>query len=122
MRCPSCQADNPPTATACSGCQAPMTPRRRRRSEAAEDSPKTEEYNRQVRNIFRVCLLSMVPLLGLVLGPLSAARAWRFLHQARTDPAFQAEHAAKVVVAFGLLTGVTNWLGLALILLGLYLP
>jgi hypothetical protein len=122
MRCPSCNADNPPTATACSACQAKLTPRRKRRADAAEDSPKTEEYNRQVRDIFHVCLLSMVPFLGLALGPLGAARAWRFLHQARTDPAFQAERAAKVAVVFGLFTGVTNWLGLALILLGLSLP
>jgi hypothetical protein len=121
MRCPSCNADNPPTATACSGCQAKLTPRRRRRSEAAEDSPKAEEYNRRIRDIFHVCLASMVPFLGLVLGPLGAARAWRFLREAGADPAFQAGRAARVAIVFGLITGVSNWLGLALILLGLAL-
>jgi hypothetical protein len=122
MRCPSCQADNPPTATTCSGCQGQLTPRRRRRSEAAVSSPKAEEYNRQVRDIFRVCLASMVPFVGLVLGPIGAARAWWFLRQSRADPAFQAARAARVAIAFGLLTAVTNWLGLALILLGLGVP
>jgi hypothetical protein len=122
MLCPTCQTDNPPTATSCSSCQAALTPRRprRRNGEANEhDSPRTEEYNRQIRGIFHVCLVSMIPFLGLLLGPIGAIRAWLLLRQARDDPAFEARRATYVTILFGVITGVSNWLGLTFIVAGL---
>src|SRR5262245_1072334 len=120
MRCPACNTHNPPTATACSSCKGPLTPRRARRKDPTESvSPQTEEYNRRARGIFGLCLVSMVPFLGLVLGPVGALRAWRLIKQAKADPAFQAERAAYASVLLGAITGVSNWLGLGLILAGL---
>ena len=133
MRCPACNTDNPPGAAACQSCRGSLagfgsgsgsgSGRRRRRNDslAEADSPQSLEYNRQVKGIFKLCLVSMVPFLGLVLGPLGAARAWLLLRRARSDPAFTAEKAAQVAVLLGTLTGVTQWLGLALITLGVFL-
>lgn len=125
MRCPACHTENPVDAPTCRSCQASLVGaarRARKRNAAAEtESPQTLEYNRQVKGIFHLCLVSLVPFLGLVLGPLGASRAWRLLQQARSDPAFTAERAALAAVLLGTLTGVTNWLGLGVMLLGLFL-
>ena len=124
MRCPSCHADNPAAATACQSCGATSLAKRRRRRDAARefvDSPRSLEYERQVKGIFNLCLVSLVPFLGLVLGPLGALKGWRLLKQARLDPAFTAGRGARAAVFLGSLTGVTNWLGLGLMALGLAL-
>jgi hypothetical protein len=123
MLCPACKNDNPDSATTCQSCQAPLSraknkPRRRNPSQGEIDSPRTISYNQQVKGIFKLCLVSAVPLVGLILGPISALRAWRLLQLARTDPAFTAERAALVTMYLGSITGVTNWLGLALMMLG----
>src|SRR5262245_23522897 len=132
MRCPSCNADNPTAATACQSCGSALpasatdlarTPRNRRRKDTREvvASPRSLEYDRQVRDIFYLCLASMIPFLGLVLGPLGAARGWRLLKRARLDPAFTAGRAAYAAVLIGSFTGITNWLGAGLMALGLLL-
>src|SRR5262245_35478217 len=130
MRCPSCNADNPTAATACQSCgralsasatEAARPPRKRRRKDTRQviDSPRSLEYERQVKGIFYLCLASMIPFLGLVLGPLGAARGWRLINRARLDPAFTAERPAYAAVLLGSFTGVTNWLGAGLMDLGL---
>ncbi len=145
MRCSACDTDNPNAATACQACGASLSPgaiatglagsgadvdaaakspRRPRRRDAARDvvdSPRSLEYERQVKGIFNLCLVSLVPFLGLVLGPVGALKGWRLLKQARLDPAFTAERGARAAVLLGSLTGVTNWLGLGLMALGLTL-
>jgi hypothetical protein len=128
MRCSACHADNPVAATACASCGAALAPganatgraKRRRRDAARDfvDSPRSLEYERQVRGIFNLCLVSLVPFLGLVLGPLGALKGWRLLKQARLDPAFTYERGARVAIFLGSLTGVTNWLGLGIMALG----
>ncbi len=124
MRCTACNTDNPNAATACQSCGAALPPapaRRRRRNDSRDvaDSPRTLEYDREVKGIFNLCLVSLVPFLGLVLGPLGAWRGWRLLRRARLDPAFIAARGAQAAVILGSLTGVTNWLGLGLMVLGL---
>jgi hypothetical protein len=93
--------------------------RRRNEPRNEADSPRTEAYNLQVKRIFHLCLVSMIPFLGLVLGPIGAWRGWKLLQQARPDPAFTAERATHVVILFGALTAITNWLGVGLMILGL---
>lgn len=124
MRCPACQTDNPTSLTVCQSCQAALpSPRKRsKRPVATEaDSPRTDEYNRQVKRIFKLCLISMVPFLGLVLGPVGLIQSWRLLTRGRSDPAFEAERAAQILLMLGTITSISNWLGLGLILLGVFL-
>lgn len=127
MRCASCQTENPETATQCSSCQAALSRQpakaRRRKAEKNGDplTARGEAYNRQVLAIWRVSLWSAVPFFGLVLGPIGASRAWKLLREARQDPEFQAERAAQVAFRLGAITGVSNWLGLGLMLLGWHL-
>jgi hypothetical protein len=122
MRCPACDTDNPAAATACQSCGGALPTRRRpRRGDSRDviDSPRAQEYERRAKGVFNLCLVSLVPFLGLVLGPVGALRGWRLLKQGRSDPAFTVERAAYAAVLLGSLTGVANWLGLGLMALGL---
>jgi hypothetical protein len=123
MRCPACQAHNPPTATACTACQEPLTPRRKPRREKAPDptdSPRTAQFDRQAQALFGFCLLSAIPLLGLVLGPIGLLRSWLFLRSGRGDVAFQAGPAAWTCLALAAATTLTNWLGVWFLVLGVW--
>lgn len=122
MHCATCNLDT--DAATCPTCGATLKPRRPRRRGAAQaddDSPQAREYNRQVQAIFRVSLLSIIPFAGLILGPLGALRGWRLYRRAKGDPAFTADRAAVVAILLGTLSGLTNWLGLALMAVGLLL-
>jgi hypothetical protein len=126
MRCPACNAENEATATRCQACQAalPVSKRRsRRRADAQDDrplSPEAQAYNREVMQLYRWCLLALVPFLSLVLGPLLALRAYRFRRRA-ADPALAGAVPVDIVFWLGVSSAVASWLGLALMALGLYL-
>ena len=127
MRCPACNTYYPPTATTCSGCQAalPENPRKaRRRSEAPPEianDPRVGEYDEQVRRLFRLWSWSLIPVVGLVIGPVSAVLAWTLIRRARLDPAFTALRGARMTMVLGVVTAMTNWVGLGLMAWGLYL-
>ena len=82
-------------------------------------SPFAEGHNRDVHRAYRLCLIGLVPILGLVLGPLSAWKALRIHRAAKDEPGFTAHAPARAAVIIGVLTGVTQWGGLALMVLGL---
>ncbi|MFO0880911.1 MAG: zinc ribbon domain-containing protein [Gemmataceae bacterium] len=123
MRCPQCQTSLTAPATTCPSCGAalearPAKARRRKGENGDANAAKVEAYNRRVLEIWRTCLWSAVPLVGLILGPLGAVRAWQLLRSGRNDPDFQAQRAAVIAMRLGLITGVSNWLGLALMVVG----
>jgi hypothetical protein len=72
-----------------------------------------------VERAYALCLLGLLPFLGLVLGPLSAFLASRVHRKARDVPGFTAHIPARATVILGTLTGITNWVGLALMAIGL---
>jgi hypothetical protein len=127
MRCPACQTENADGATACVNCQAPLAaPKRRsrRRGDSADEGPlsaETEAYNREVLLLYRWSLYAVIPVAGLVMGPLVVYRALRVRKKAAADPRLAGAIPVGVAFWVGLISGVTSWLGLALMALGLLL-
>ena len=121
MRCPRCNAENNDKAKTCSSCGSSVRRRRARRVEDAAPSPQTEAFNREVAALYRWCLLAMIPVAGLVLGPLVAWRARRFRARAAGDPALAGHVPVGLAFWMGVTSGAISWLGLALIVLGLWL-
>jgi hypothetical protein len=123
MRCPSCNAENDDKAKACSSCGAAIKRRRARKRDEddAAVSPEAETYNREVTSLYRYCLLALVPVVGLVLGPVVAWRAHRFRKKAAADPALAGAIPVGLAFWMGVTSGAISWLGLALMALGLWL-
>jgi hypothetical protein len=133
MRCPTCNTENEAGQPACSNCRAalaapaqesppPKLPRKSRRRDKQGDgpvSPRAEGYNRDAEDAYRLCLFGLAPVLGLVLGPLSAFRASRLHRKAKDEPGFTGHGPARAAVVLGVLSGLTQWVGLALMVLGL---
>ena len=135
MHCPACKTENDAGRAVCVKCQTalsveptapPASPARRRPRRRGIDqevntpfSPYAEGYNRDVQCAYRLCLIGLIPFLGLILGPLSAFLASRVRRKAKNDPGFTADGPARAAVVLGVLTGVTNWVGLGLMVIGL---
>lgn len=126
MRCPSCKAENQPSATRCQACgktlQLPRKKSGRRRGvNTASDTPFT--LNVRGCNLFAlraywVGVLALIPGLGLLLGPLAillGLQARRY----RADPEFTAHGPAWASLVLGVLITLTNWAGLILVGMGL---
>ena len=76
MRCASCNAENDDRAKACVACGAALKRRRARKRDDDElVSPEAEAHTREAVALYRWSLLALVPVAGLVLGPLVAWRA-----------------------------------------------
>jgi hypothetical protein len=134
MQCPACKTENDVDRTSCIRCEAVLPPllpaktsRRRSRGRSSEKhadipiSPFAAKCNRDVFRAYRLSLFGVIPFLGLVLGPLAVFMASRILRKARDDPDFSAQAHAYASIFLGTLSAATNWIGLALMLLGLYL-
>jgi hypothetical protein len=123
MRCPTCTAENDDKAKTCASCGAPIRRRRARKrdDDDAPASPQTEAYNREVLSLYRWCLLALIPVAGLVLGPLVAWRAHRFRAKAAKDPMLAGAIPVGLAFWMGVMSGALSWLGLALVAAGLWL-
>ena len=124
MLCPSCNAQNEDKAKVCSSCGAALKPRRARKKRDDDDGPpsaEAEAHNREVTILYRWCLLALIPVAGLVLGPLVAWRARRFRAKAAGDPALAGSIPVGLAFWMGVMSGVLSWLGAALIGLSFWL-
>jgi hypothetical protein len=80
-------------------------------------SPLGTGPDRPARLAFRLCVIGLLPGLGLVLGPIAlllVGITWR----RQSDPAFRATAPMKAALFLGVLITVTNWAGLSLMVLG----
>jgi hypothetical protein len=89
------------------------------RSADAPVSPHAEACNRAAHRAYRLCLIGLVPIVGLVLGPLSAWKGARASREAKDDPGFTASPLARAALILGALTAITQWGGLVVMILGL---
>jgi uncharacterized Tic20 family protein len=123
MRCPNCNAENDGKAKTCAACGTALKRRRARKrdDEDAVVSPQTEAYNREVLSLYKWCLLALIPVAGLVLGPLVAWRAHRFSKKAATDPMLAGAIPVGLAFWMGVMSGVLSWVGVALMALGLWM-
>jgi hypothetical protein len=131
MRCAGCGVENKPEAVQCQECGHSLTKlgrvksrKRRRKKPAMEEadspfSPDIELPNLPAAKAYRVSVWSIIPGVGLFLGPLGIMLGVIARWRGRSVPGFTARHLAKAAVVLGFLTGATNWTGLALIWMGL---
>jgi hypothetical protein len=125
MRCPSCEAENDDGAGRCSACGAALGRRPRRRQLPEPESPFSPNVppaDRGAARAYRTACLGLVPGLGLVLGPVAAAQGGLARARGKGDPEFTAQGLATAAIVLGLLIGLTNWLGLYLMVVGLRSP
>ena len=80
-------------------------------------SPLGNGPDRLARLAFRLTVIGLIPGLGLILGPISlflVALSWR----RQSNPAFAAHAPIRAALFLGVLITLTNWAGLALMILG----
>jgi hypothetical protein len=122
MKCPVCNAKNSPEASACAGCGRSLRGRearparraasRRPNGEAAE-AAALDSNNPAAWRAYRVSLWSLVPGLGLILGPVATMLGCRAVHSVGDD--FSASNRAKAAIVLGAASTFTQWLGVTLI-------
>jgi hypothetical protein len=121
MLCPSCNQENTAESTQCSKCQAALTvpkPKKRRKQEAAPETPKMREYYREHAIVFTLVVWSLVPLVGLILGPAGVLASWRLWKKGHADPEFDLRRAVLMDMCVAMATTVTNWVGVILMVIG----
>ena len=122
MNCPACHAENSSEALTCATCgrllrvnserSARRSGSRRRSSESAE-AAVTDTNNPAAWRAYRVSLWSVVPGLGLMLGPVATVLGCRAVRGAGDD--LSASNRAKAAIVFGAGSSLTQWLGVVLI-------
>ena len=126
MRCPACQEDNKEGEPRCQSCGADLKPaspsgrgRSRRKDPQGPLSPQTLASNRAALRAYRLSIFSLVPGVGLVLGPLAlilgSLTRWRCLR----DSEFTLWGPLLAAMGLGAAATVCNWVGFALMYLGL---
>ena len=123
MRCPACNAVNARDAVQCAACKEPLKRKARRRSASPDsDLPfgaKPEGNNLTALLAYRLSLFGLIPIVGLVLGPISLVIAGWAWWKGRRDPAFSAFGPLIAAVIVGAIDALTNWGGVVLMALGL---
>ena len=122
MNCPACHAENGSDAVTCGACGGSLrtngerpgrrSASRRRNSEVAE-AAVTDSNNPAAWRAYRVSLWSVVPGLGLLLGPVATVLGYQAVRDAGDD--LSASNRAKAAIVFGAGSALTQWLGAALI-------
>ena len=126
MRCPACNAENGEDASRCGSCGGALGRKNRKsRVRAAPEewvtpfAGRPEGLNRPALLAYRLCIAGLMPGLGLVLGPAALVLGGLARRRGLADPGFTAEGPARAAVWLGAAITLTNWLGLALMILGL---
>lgn len=123
MDCPSCHTKNVAesvTCAACGGSLCPAASRRRsgsrRRNGDNGEAAAVESNNPTAWRAYRVALWSLVPGLGLLLGPLAMLLGGHAVRSAGDD--LSARNRAKAAVWFGAASMLTQGLGVMLMYYG----
>jgi hypothetical protein len=122
MRCPNCNAENPSEAKTCAGCGTRLARRPRRRANFDESNTPfasgPDSRNPAALRAYRCSVLGMIPILGLVLGPVALVLGLLAWHQDRANPdAIRGPAIAAIILGF--LALLTNWTGIVLMWIGL---
>jgi hypothetical protein len=124
MNCPACQAENAAESSTCSACGSSLRPNEspsrqparrsgsRRRNGAEEAAAANESDNAAAWRAYRVALWSLIPFVGLLLGPLAVILGCVAVRSVGDDAS--ARNRAKAAILFGACVTGTQWLGLAL--------
>ncbi len=128
MDCPACHTENRVEAVTCSACGSPLradpapprsSERRsgtRRRGNPDEGETAGNDTDPAAWRAYRLSLWSLIPGVGLLLGPVAVVLGCRAAHNLASDIA--SRNRAKAAVLFGALIALTQWIGLALMIRG----
>ena len=124
MLCPNCNASNAPDAVECASCKAPMQRRPARRRDRSEETDwpfgvRPEGSNLPALLAYRLSLFGLIPVAGLVLGPIAVVLGLLAAYRGRADSAFTARIPVTAAVVIGSIDALTNWGGVVLMWLGL---
>lgn len=123
MRCPACNTENVDAALQCSSCGGSLPRKPRRRGLAAETdtpfAPRTEACNRAALRAYHVCLVGLIPGVGLLLGPVAMVLGLVARRRGLKEPGFTAAGPARAAVLLGGVITLTNWIGLVMMIAGL---
>jgi len=122
LRCAACGKENERDEPRCTKCGGPLRRRRRRGVEAESDTPfsgEVAEHNRPALRAYRLAVFGIVPAMGLVAGPIACVLGLVAWLRGRHDPHFTAQGPATAAVLLGAASGITNWVGFALMFRGL---
>ena len=123
MRCPACGADNPADVPRCPQCGERLTRRSRRSNHSSDgDDPAitpVPDPNPLARIAYRYAVMGLIPLVGLIFGPLALAWGILGLRREKVNPSIKGRARCLFGIGLGSLELLTNWIGLALILVGL---
>jgi hypothetical protein len=101
----------------------PEKSRRRRRAVREDaDSPfggPIEPANRSAVYAYRCAIVGLIPIVGMVLGPVALVWGWLAWRRGRTDPHFSALGPAYLAMFLGALLTLTQWAGAYLMYVGL---
>jgi hypothetical protein len=122
MRCPACGAENPDEAKRCTAC-GERTARKPRRRDPADDvetpfAIRPDSPLAPAARAYRCAVYSLIPVAGLLLGPVAvvlAIRAWR---EGRRDPEARGNGYVLAALGLGLLAALCNGVGVALMVIG----
>ncbi len=122
MRCPACHTENTDTAPRCTSCGGTLKSKPRRRGLSAETdtpfAPRTEACNRAALRAYHVCLLGLIPGVGLLCGPAAVVMGWIARRRGMKEPGFTAYSPARAAILLGLAIALTNWIGLVMMVMG----
>jgi hypothetical protein len=124
MYCPACNTDNDKDARTCSCCGAELKPSRvvrngRGRCPTGPLSPLTEANHRAALRAYHVSVAALTPGLGLVLGPIAMVLGALARPGCQSDPDFSLHGPLRASLLLGAAITFCNWLGFALMYLGL---
>jgi hypothetical protein len=126
MRCPACQAENLDDARACSTCGTALQPRpsrRVRRDGATSPSSGASDAKKGLAwTAYRCSVVGLIPVVGLILGPLAFLLGFVAWRNGQGDPLHKGIGPALAGMLLGGLITVTNWVGVALMIYGLWSP
>src|SRR5262245_48015342 len=125
MRCPSCNAENADDARKCAACGAKLQRRPRRRASEVADGPLTHDAalgSPATRAAYRCVAYGLIPVAGLVLGPMALVLGLIAYRRDRAAPEPKTNLLALLLAALGAVIALTNWVGLTLVVLGLTWP
>jgi hypothetical protein len=119
MDCPACQTANAEDAVICAACGRALKSSRRRsearrRAMEVREAAAVDTNNPAAWRAYRVALWSLMPGLGLVLGPIAIVLGWRAVRQAGDD--LSARYRSIAAVLFGVLITLTQWIGVTLLI------
>jgi hypothetical protein len=122
MRCPACGAENPEDAKRCPAC-GERTARKARRRDPGDDTDTPFAYRPDsplapAFRAYRCAVYSLIPLAGLLLGPLAVVLALLAWREGRRDPEARGNGYVVAALVLGFATLLCNGAGVALMVIG----